>query len=268
MKRAALLFSLIVFSNVGVLSAQTSGYTLVKTDRSFLNPSKSSLSFFWVATNRTKNNGNFFIYDRLPAGYQIQSVRQLGSSSLNMNAALPVAGPATFLLGPFTLAAGESCTFYAGETLPENLGSSKPKAPRGETFAILSQAQLSGMNGQVAADAEALLEKAGTPATGESQDRELVQSAAVVPNISRNGQPVDFLVDLNGQASIQLQVLSISGEKIFGVQTQGADGNNQLTWKLQNNNGQPVASGLYLYCLVINGGGAEQIRTGKVVIFR
>jgi hypothetical protein len=39
-----------------------------------------------------------------------------------------------------------------------------------------------------------------------------------------------------------------------------------LTWNLQNNQGAPVASGLYIFLVKVDNGVSVQTQTGKVVI--
>jgi hypothetical protein len=87
-------------------------------------------------------------------------------------------------------------------------------------------------------------------------------SVVAAPNISKDGQPIRFLVNLEGAAPLQLSLYSLTGEKVAELTAQGGPGANSLTWDLTNQSGSIVASGLYFY--VLNAGGLSQ--TGKVVV--
>ncbi|HUO57705.1 MAG TPA: FlgD immunoglobulin-like domain containing protein, partial [bacterium] len=95
-----------------------------------------------------------------------------------------------------------------------------------------------------------------------------VQSIVAAPNVSRNGQPVKFLVNLNQPASIRLAIFTVSGEEVYSAQSQGSQGLNTLVWEIRNNSGNSVASGLYLYVLRASGGVNTGTKTGKIAILK
>ncbi len=103
-----------------------------------------------------------------------------------------------------------------------------------------------------------------TPTVGNG----LLSSCGAVPNISRDGQPIQFQVGLNQAARIHLMILTISGEKVLETQSAGDQGMNDLGWDLRNGLGQEVASGLYLYYIQVDDGTEPQTKLGKLVILR
>jgi hypothetical protein len=86
------------------------------------------------------------------------------------------------------------------------------------------------------------------------------------PNISRDEEPIKFLVNLDQPAEMVLTLYSLSGERIYSANAQGTSGLNTLVWDLTNNQNQPVASGLYIYVLQTTGGGKTENHMGKVVV--
>jgi hypothetical protein len=90
----------------------------------------------------------------------------------------------------------------------------------------------------------------------------LVQSLVAAPNLSNNGQPIKFFVNLNQPAKVTLGIFTLAGEKIYDTQMEGNAGLNTITWQLQNRVQEVVASGLYLYLLQVN----RETRVGKLVI--
>jgi hypothetical protein len=87
------------------------------------------------------------------------------------------------------------------------------------------------------------------------------------PNVSRNGEPIKFLVSLDKPSQIRLSLFSITGENIFQESTMGNMGINTITWGLQNQMGSSVASGLYIFQLQADDGASRRSQTGKVVVF-
>jgi len=96
----------------------------------------------------------------------------------------------------------------------------------------------------------------------------LLASAVAAPNISRNGEPVKFLVDLGRSAQVHLMLFSLSGEEIYQSTVEGQAGVNNLVWQVENSANEAVASGLYVYHLQINDGQTSEEKTGKVVVLR
>jgi hypothetical protein len=88
------------------------------------------------------------------------------------------------------------------------------------------------------------------------------------PNISRNGEPILFLVNLSEPAQVQLSLFTLTGERVYQVSVQGSVGINRLSWPVQNQAGETVASGLYIYSLQVGGGKGTLSQVGKVVVLR
>jgi hypothetical protein len=86
------------------------------------------------------------------------------------------------------------------------------------------------------------------------------------PNISRDYEPIKFLVNLNKSAQVTLNIYSLVGEKVFSSNLQGTSGRNTLVWDLENNANQSVASGLYVFVVSIDDGAQLIRRVGKVVV--
>lgn len=249
MKNAGLLFFSVLSFLSPALFGQVPGYTLVKTAAV-----GQSSGYQLVASNTTSSSGNFFILENIPANETFQSIIPNSplASALPASGALPSTGPATMTIGPFSLAAGASVTFQVAETPQANSNTSPGQTITGDTFALVSQSQLSGNNSNGSAPL--------------ASGRGLVETTAVFPNISREGQPVQFLVNLNASARLNLVIFALTGERVFDIQAQGNGGVNKLIWNAQNNAGQSVASGLYVYVLQIFGNGTEETRTGKIVV--
>lgn len=90
--------------------------------------------------------------------------------------------------------------------------------------------------------------------------------AVAAPNISRGGEPIVFLVNLEKSENLDLKLFSLSGEKIFEQTLQGNAGVNMMNWGLNNQSGSLVASGLYIYLLEANDGTSVRTQSGKVVV--
>ena len=103
----------------------------------------------------------------------------------------------------------------------------------------------------------------GSGTSNENSSRAPVVAA---PNISRDEEPIKFLVNLAQPAQMVLTLYSLSGEKIFSESAQGTVGLNTLVWDLTNTQNQPVASGLYIYVLQTVGSGKTENHMGKVVV--
>ncbi len=88
------------------------------------------------------------------------------------------------------------------------------------------------------------------------------------PNISRNGTPIQFQVTLGQPAQIELSLFSLVGERLYQASLEGGAGLNNLLWRLQNQSGGLVASGLYFYRVQAGSGSGTATRTGKVAVLR
>jgi hypothetical protein len=95
-----------------------------------------------------------------------------------------------------------------------------------------------------------------------------LQTAAAEPNISRNGEPIKFVVKLGQPAKVTLTIFSLVGEVVYQESLEGASGANNLLWNLDNQAQESIASGLYLYLVQVNDGTSNVNATGKVVVIR
>ena len=95
-----------------------------------------------------------------------------------------------------------------------------------------------------------------------------IQNVSVVaaPNISRNGQVIQFEVALPKASQVHLALYSISDELVYQTTFQGNTGVNNLAWPLKNQSGNSVASGLYIYTVEANNGTSLVRQTGKLVV--
>jgi len=96
----------------------------------------------------------------------------------------------------------------------------------------------------------------------------LLLSAVAAPNISKNGQPINFMVNLGYSASIQLNLYTIMGEEVYSDTIQGNAGLNIITWLIKNKAQTSVASGLYIYAIEVNNGYEMSTTTGKILVFQ
>ena len=65
-----------------------------------------------------------------------------------------------------------------------------------------------------------------------------------------------------------LSLYDLAGELVYQTTVEGDLGVNVLTWNLQNQEGQPVAQGLYLFELQIAQGFPGAAPHGRVVVLR
>jgi DNA-binding beta-propeller fold protein YncE len=86
------------------------------------------------------------------------------------------------------------------------------------------------------------------------------------PNVSRNREPIKFLVNLEKPMKVDLKLFDISGEQVFEEFIQGNGGVNTLSWNLANGMGSQVASGLYIYVLEAEDGISTETQRGKVAV--
>lgn len=96
----------------------------------------------------------------------------------------------------------------------------------------------------------------------------LLESVAAVPNISRDGQPVDFVLNLSKPAHLHLGLFSLLGEEVRSWDWESGAGPTQLSWDLSNRQGSAVASGLYFYVLTADDGATPQTHSGKIVVLK
>jgi len=87
---------------------------------------------------------------------------------------------------------------------------------------------------------------------------------AVLPNISRGGESILFKVQSDQGSPVQLSLFSVMGEQV--LQTSFAGDSGGYLWKLGNQSGNPVASGLYIYVLRFKQGGQDAVYRGKISV--
>jgi hypothetical protein len=104
--------------------------------------------------------------------------------------------------------------------------------------------------------------------TNSSENPSNAPQVVAAPNISRDEEPIKFLVTLAQPGQMNLALYSLSGEKVYNISAGGTAGLNTLVWDLTNSLNQPVASGLYIYRLSANEGTTNENRMGKVVVIR
>jgi len=93
-----------------------------------------------------------------------------------------------------------------------------------------------------------------------------LQSAVAGPNLSRNGQPVKFMVQLNQAAKVEVDIFSMMGQRVASTTFYGTPGMNNWLWELKNASEQGVSSGLYIYTVRVTYNGNIEVKTGKIVI--
>jgi hypothetical protein len=94
------------------------------------------------------------------------------------------------------------------------------------------------------------------------------QQVVAAPNISRNGQPVKFLIQLKNTTRIQLSIFTLTGEKVFEEEMVGNQGLNTVLWKCLNQNQVSLSSGLYVFAVQMADSSSVKTEMGKVVIIR
>jgi hypothetical protein len=264
-KAVKIFFLGLYFASAALPGQELSGYVLKKISLSSQTSNPKSVSYSWVAFNNTTQSGNFFILENVPASYEIQSIAGDASAeaTLTFNPALPLTGPAELTMGPFPIAANSSVTFHVTEAIHGNPAPGNSPSFSGETFSLLSDSQLAGKNPQnVMADLS--VNRSGTPTMLSSGD--LIQSAVAAPNISNGKQPIHFILNLSAPAMANLSLFTVTGERVYDTQAQEGQGSSTMVWNIQNNAHQPVASGLYIYLLKVDGVGIEETKIGKVLI--
>ncbi len=88
------------------------------------------------------------------------------------------------------------------------------------------------------------------------------------PNVSRDDQPIRFLLQLASPAQVRITLYTLLGEEIYSNESQAGAGSSQLVWNLQNASGAEVASGLYFYVVEVGEGASPIIKTGKILVLR
>jgi hypothetical protein len=91
-------------------------------------------------------------------------------------------------------------------------------------------------------------------------------TAQAVPNTSTDGSPINFKVNLPTAGKIILSIYDVAGESLYAVQVQGTAGVNTIPWAVQNQQGDALASGLYIYYVQAGDGSSGEKTTGKVLV--
>jgi hypothetical protein len=107
-----------------------------------------------------------------------------------------------------------------------------------------------------------------TPTPTLTPINSVLPSVAAAPNISRDGQPIRFLVQLASPAQVRISLYTLLGEKIDSNVLEAGTGSSQWVWNLDNSSGSQVASGLYLYIVEVGEGASLVLKTGKMVVLR
>jgi hypothetical protein len=94
----------------------------------------------------------------------------------------------------------------------------------------------------------------------------LLQLAVAAPNVSKNGEPINFMINLGSNASVQLNLYSLMGEEVYSDTIEGNAGSNTITWQLKNKTQSAVASGIYIFTIQVNSGYEKVIKTGKILV--
>ena len=105
-----------------------------------------------------------------------------------------------------------------------------------------------------------------TPSPTPTAIPEDLVSVLAIPNISTDGEPIRFQVELGQEARIELILYNVSGEKVYETKTTGTVGLNSLLWNLNNGTRADVASGLYLYAIEVSNRSFDYHKTGKVIV--
>ncbi|HET9870469.1 MAG TPA: hypothetical protein VFR02_08240, partial [bacterium] len=88
------------------------------------------------------------------------------------------------------------------------------------------------------------------------------------PNMTDGRAPVRFLFNLGQKARVTLALYAITGEEVYRTQVEGGAGDNSLVWKVDNQAGQTLASGLYFYILRVENGTTDLTRSGKIAVIK
>jgi hypothetical protein len=120
----------------------------------------------------------------------------------------------------------------------------------------------------VPAKANFALARDGEDTPTEAVNNRSAQSVVAAPNISRDGQPVNFLVNLDKPALVKISIFNLAGEEVYQTSAQGNTGTNRLVWQVQNQAARMVSSGLYIYVLQLDEGANVETHEGKILVFR
>ncbi|HVZ79949.1 MAG TPA: kelch repeat-containing protein [bacterium] len=105
-----------------------------------------------------------------------------------------------------------------------------------------------------------------TPTITPSPTPDPNQFVVAAPNISRNGEPIQFKVSLPKDMTLDLTLVDISGEVVYTETLEGRTGENALLWDLENQWKTKVASGLYIFKLTAHDGTKTLQKIGKLAV--
>ncbi len=86
------------------------------------------------------------------------------------------------------------------------------------------------------------------------------------PNFTDGTQTIHFKVNLLTARTLTLSLYALSGESFYAVKVPGHLGWNDIPWPVKNQQGDPVASGIYLYYVQAGDGSSGQKAVGKVLV--
>jgi hypothetical protein len=95
----------------------------------------------------------------------------------------------------------------------------------------------------------------------------LLQNAVAAPNVSRNGEPIEFQITLASPAQVQLSVYNLLGGLVYKDTFEGNAGLNNVRWLLRNQTNGVVSSGLYIYTIQTSNGLTQTTKIGKLLLF-
>ena len=90
--------------------------------------------------------------------------------------------------------------------------------------------------------------------------------AQAQPNITDGQTVVHFAVGLPKPMTLTLAVYDVADEAIYAQAFSGNTGPNDIPWKPTNQNGLPLASGVYLYHLRADDGSTHYDKVGKILV--
>jgi hypothetical protein len=96
----------------------------------------------------------------------------------------------------------------------------------------------------------------------------VVPTVTVWPSISKGGQSILFKAPSDPGTAIQLSIKSVTGQSIFKTSFSKTGRSGGHVWRLQNQSGSPVTSGVYVYSLSFKQQGQVVTAQGKVTVVR
>ena len=91
-------------------------------------------------------------------------------------------------------------------------------------------------------------------------------AAQAQPNVTDGNTVVNFAVGLPNPMTMTLAIYNVADEAVYAQSFAGNTGQNSIPWKPQNQNGQPLASGVYIYHLRVDDGSNHYDKVGKILV--